>query len=314
MLDKTLHHNNSEDRDKSEVSINSTKIYLFVLAILALVATNVYFYVKYKNSSSNVISMLSEKSQMEAELDRIELELDRVKVENQQLSDDLVTEQQHARGEIEALRIKLTQNELTKQELIQAKIQIEDLRISVDRFKTDVELLRRENMLLAVERDSLKSEISHVSTDMEELKSRNSTLEAKIKSAAHLKVSAITANPISYSRGGEERAESRAKRTDELKINFTITDNPLTKHGQTNIYIRIIDPSGNLVLPKESQAITSPDNEMQYSSMMGIAFNNDGKEYAYKWDNNKEKFKKGTYTIVLYHDGQSMGRANVSLD
>ncbi|WP_028296425.1 hypothetical protein [Olivibacter sitiensis] len=315
MLDKTTLSNRSEVEEKDRSSSYSAKIYLFVLAIGALVATNIYFYTKYRTSSSNVVSMLGEKNQLEAELDRIELELDRVNVENQHLSDQLALEQQQAKKTIEDLRIKLTQNNLTQQQLNQAKTQIEHLRVAVDKFKNDSELLRQENMLLVVERDSLKEEVSHAHSNVEQLKNENSSLEAKIKSVAHLKISAITINPLSYTRKQEEKMESKAKRTEELKVVFTITDNPLANREQKDIYIRIIDPNGNLVLPKgNDNAITSPYNEMQYTSKMVLPFNNDGKEYIYRWDNNKDKFKKGIYTIVLYHDGESMGRANIALN
>lgn len=312
MLEKALEHNKSHLGSASATKKSSIKIYLFILAILALVATNVYFYIQYKKSSSNVFSMLSEKSQLEAELDRIELELDRVKVENQLLSDQLLEEQQHARNLIGELRIRLTQNELSQGEMESAKKQIESLRQKVDVYKKDVEFLHRENALLVHANDSLVGKVVKANVDLEALREKNELLESQAKAAAVLKLSSIDIHGISFKRNGQEKLESSAKKTDELRINFTITENPFAPLGAQEIYLRIIDPNGNLVLPEEDIKSTG-SSEMQYSAKLAIDFNNDGKEYVFNWKN-PGAFRKGTYTVVFYQDNQSMGRANVALN
>src|SRR5690606_10491908 len=69
-----------------ETRKDSTKIYFFVVAIAALLATNVYFYVKYKNTDDKVYELTEEKVSMEAEIDRIEAELDRLTDANIELN------------------------------------------------------------------------------------------------------------------------------------------------------------------------------------------------------------------------------------
>src|SRR5690606_22097105 len=51
---------------------DNSRIYFFVIAIVALLATNVYFYVKYKTSDERVAVLSDEKSRLEAEIDRQE--------------------------------------------------------------------------------------------------------------------------------------------------------------------------------------------------------------------------------------------------
>ena len=53
--------------------------------------------------------------------------------------------------------------------------------------------------------------------------------------------------------------------------------------------------------------------EMQYSDMITISFNDDNTAYSIQWVNPKE-FIKGTYAIILYADGYVMGKGSVDLD
>src|SRR5690554_3719934 len=89
---------------------DSTKIYFFVVAIVALLATNVYFYVKYKNTDDKVYELTEEKVSMEAEIDRIEAELDRLTDENFELNATLISAQDSARSTIASLRAELAKN------------------------------------------------------------------------------------------------------------------------------------------------------------------------------------------------------------
>src|SRR5690606_22433687 len=82
---------------------DSTKIYFFVVAIAALLATNVYFYVKYKSTDDKVYELTEEKVSMEAEIDRIEAELDRLTDANIEPNAVLKSAQDSARSPVAAL-------------------------------------------------------------------------------------------------------------------------------------------------------------------------------------------------------------------
>lgn len=300
--------NDGETPDKSK---DTTKIYFFIVAIITLLATNVYFYVKYRNSDSQNITILSEKSQMESELDRIEVELDRVTKENVKLTEDLKLAQESARIKIDELRTKLTQNELDRAEIERAQQQIIQLREAVSKYKRDIEKLKSENALLVSERDSLKVSANSAIAKADELESINHELEQKMDVASALKISSINVNALRVHRSGKESSETRAKRTDKLKIDFNIADNPLAKKAIYEVYIRVIEPSGNLLIA-DNNIFEVDGIEMQYTEKTGIEFSNDGKLYSFEWKG-FEEFKSGTYTIVLYTSKGTMGKATIRL-
>jgi len=301
-----------QEDDLLDKGKDGPKIYFFVIAILALLATNIYFYVKYKNSDELHTTVLSEKTQMETELDRIEVELDRVTKQNVELTDVLKVAQDNARIKIEELRAKLTQQELSRAELSDAQKEISQLRVAVSRYTKDIEQLRNENALLVSERDRLKISANNATEKANELEAINSELEHKVALATALKLSSININAFKEKKHGDESLETKAKRTDKLTITFSIADNPLAKKAIYDVYIRVIEPNGNLLIA-DNNIFEVDGIEMQYTDKTGIEFSNDGKLYTYDWKG-VEEFKSGTYTIVLYTNKGTMGKGNIRLN
>lgn len=291
---------------------DSTKIYFFVLAILALLATNIYFYVKYKNTGSQVYELTHEKINLQAEIDRIELELDRLSNDNIELSNSLILSRDSARTAIADLRRKLDQQNLTQQELLQTRQEIGQLRSEVSRYVVELENLRTQNTQLISDHDRLQQEVHTSSTRMEQLEEENTDLSDKVKRASAIKVSSMSIVGIRERSKGREAAETRTRRVDRFNISFTIADNPLAKEGLRDIYLRIIDPNGNLRTPEGNHFFEVDGNSIQYTHKTSIEFSNDGKLYNIAWRDSKP-FQKGTYTVLLYSDNAVMGRSSIVL-
>ena len=77
------------------------------------------------------------------------------------------------------------------------------------------------------------------------------------------------------------------------------------------IYLRVFDPSGNLIADQNNMFV-SDGQEMQYSDMITISYNDDNTEYDIEWVN-PIPFIKGTYSVILYADGSTMGKSSVTL-
>ncbi|RQP09687.1 MAG: hypothetical protein EAS52_23560, partial [Parapedobacter sp.] len=217
-----------------------------MVAIVALLATNVYFYVKYKNTGDQVYELTGEKVNMQAEIDRIEAEMDRLTNENVEINAALKASQDSVQSAIASLRHQLEQNNLTREQLTEAQQEINQLKLQVSQYKEEIEQLKNQNARLTSERDELKREISSSSERVAELEDLNTDLTDKVKVASALKISDIVVNGVKERNSDKENVETRARRTDKLKITFTIADNPLAERGMHDVYLRVIDPNGNL--------------------------------------------------------------------
>lgn len=315
-----------DDRTNSSSKKSSAKIYFFVLAILALLGTNVYYAVQYKNLGKQVEVLYNEKSQLQAEIDRIEAEFNRISHNDALiLSPALIDERDNVRARISTLRLRLNEGEINRDEIYDAREEVFHLRAMVSSYSNEVKSLMRENESLNFEKEALartvKSTQETVSSleganerlteENDNLSEMNYFLSKQVETASILKISGISINGIRERNNGKQTTENRARRTDKLKINFSIVENELAPMGIHNVYLRVIDPSGNL-LSDNSQFFTADDKRMQYTDKRTIRFLNDGKEYTIDWVP-KDSFRRGTYMVVLYSNGYTMGRGSVSL-
>ncbi len=291
---------------------NSNKIYFLVAVILALLGTNAYLFFKEKKSNERIVTISDEKSRMQTEIDKIEAELDNSNSANIRLSEDMQKEQDLARAKIAELRASLKKGQLNQGQLAKAQEDIKQLRYFVTKYTADISELRQQNAALTTERNTLRTTVDSVSTMASNLERVNEELNTKVMAAAALKVGNVSVVPLRVRGSGKESAVTRANTAKKLRVNFTIVNNAIAEKGMHDIYMRIIDPSGNLLLSSNGSMFMADDEELQYTYKTAVEFANDGKIYTIDWTNPAE-FEAGTYTVVLYADGYTMGRGTVAL-
>ncbi len=292
---------------------NSAKIYFFFIAIIFLLATNLYYVIEYKNLGKKVELLSSEKFQLQDEVDRIEAELDRIAQDNPAISQTLLGNQIEARAQIASLRFKLESGNVSDQEIETVRFEIQNLRYLVDEYNKSIDKLKRENLNLSSERDKLKVSVNSAKKQVSQLTEENTLLQGKVEAASGLKISGININAVQLRSKDREKIETRAKRTDLLRIEFDLVENNLAIIGPHQVFLRVMDPSGNL-LTFDSGTFEANGKTMQYTFTTSIDFSNDGKKYTINWQPDEAlNFQKGIYTIILYADGSIMGRGSISL-
>lgn len=301
-----------EDKVEAPQKRDTTKVYFFIIAILALIATNVYFYIKYQSSEEYSYGLSTEMAYMQDEIDRIEAELNRLTSENSELSKSLQASEDSVRVLIASLREKLNEQNLTRLELNNAQAEIDRLREDVIRYKNDLAALNEQNEALLAENQNLQREVSSKQDRVQALEQANKGLSDQIRAAAVLKLSNINVMGIRELKGNKESVDDKARRVDRIRVVYTLADNPLIAHGDIVVFMRIIDPNGNLKT-LENQTFELSGNPMQYTDKHTIHFTNQGESYTMDWID-PQGFKKGTYTIVLYTENSTMGRGSLVLN
>lgn len=287
------------------------KIYFLVIVIAALIGTNAYLFVKDRKQSERSVSISAEKDKLRLEVEKIEVELDKVNALNLDLNDKLVDEQKLARVKIEELKAALEKNMATQVELDKANAQINELKIFVKKYNDQIIQLQKDNIFLKNSRDSLQNTLKNISNKASNLENENVNLNAKVKTAAVLKLQSAEIVAFRTKSSGKKVEVTRSSTAEKLSVRFTIIPNELAEKGHHNIYLRVFDPAGNL-LADESNRFEADGQEMQYSHSIFINYNNDNSTFVIDWANPKP-FIKGIYTVILYADGNTMGKAQVEL-
>ncbi|MCA5003923.1 hypothetical protein [Sphingobacterium bovistauri] len=312
MEERVANISTKETRLDPQINKDKSKIYFFIVAIVALLATNVYFYVKYKSSGEKLYTLTLQKEKLQIEIDRIEAELDNIDRQNiQGLPQGVLYQQKQAREIIANLRAALEDNTITDSQIQLANSQLESLKGNVSNLLTEVNDLKFQNELLKRENSELQGTVKETSNKVQKLANDNSALNQKVIIASSLKVSNIFINGVEQKKNGSLEIETRAKRADKLQIKFSIVDNPLARKGKKVVYARIIDPQGNLIAASNDVFYVHGDKS-QYTFKESINFTNNGEEYQLLW-NDTNKLRKGAYTVLLYTDNAIMGRGSVVL-
>lgn len=291
--------------------VDRNKIYFLIIVITALLGVNAYLYFKDKEQSSRFVTVSTEKERLNLEVEKIEAELDKVNLFNVNLNTKLEAEEQLARQKIAELKISLQKGKLTQGDLDDAQNQIKDLREFVKNYNDQVSRLEKENSFLKTERDSLKTSVDKYSEKAENLENENKNLNAKVKIGAALKAGNISIAAYKIKSSGKNILVTRASSANKFTINFSIISNPLAEKNYHKVYLRVLDPAGNLIAD-ESNLFEIDGQQMQYSKAIEFAYNDDETAYIIEWTNAKE-FMEGTYAIILYADGYVMGKGEIKL-
>ncbi|WP_259069084.1 hypothetical protein HDF24_05380 [Mucilaginibacter sp. X4EP1] len=291
---------------------NSNVIYFLIVVVLALLATDVYLYLQKNKSDTRIVYQNDEKTRLQTELDSLEAQIEQVNVGKTKLSAELTAKNDSLKAKIKVLRGELAKGKLTVAELSKAQEDVKQLRYFVTKYTADIEELKKQNASLTTERDTLKTNLATVNEKATTLEKQNQDLGTKVKVGSAIKIA--TADVVAYKikSSGKEVDVKRASPAKKIKINFTVASNDIAQQGMHDIFVRIIDPTGNLITGTDSANFNADGQDLQFTYKTAIDFKNDGTPYVIDWVN-PSAFQKGTYTVLLYADGYTMGKMSFLL-
>lgn len=287
------------------------KIIFLTIAIVALLGSNAYLYFKDKHENERYVTANTEKDRLKLEVEKIEVELDKTNAINLSLNDKLIKEQDLARQQIAELKSRLQKGQLTRGELLAAQKQISELKEYVSNYNQEIARLAKENSNLKSERDSLVKSVKTINDKATQLAEENADLNAKVLTGAALKASNIQIQAFKIKRNGKNVEVDHASGAKKLLVTFSVAPNTLAKKDYHNIYLRIFDPAGNLIA-NQNDMFEAEGQEMQFTQMITISYNDDDTRYEMEWLNPNE-FIKGNYAVILYADGYVMGKSSITL-
>ena len=309
-----------ENQSNQPSKKNSNVIYFLIVVVLALLATDVYLYLQKNKSDTRIVTETGEKNRLQSELDSLHEQLISANAGKAKLNADMQAKNDSLESTIKGLQQKLSKGKLTQKELNDAREQINQLKYSVTSYEAQIADLKKKNQDLATERDTLKTHLAttnnHLADEVKkdtDLTRQNAEKDARIKVASAIK--AATVNVVAYKvRGsGKEVDTKRSSVAKKIKINFNIATNDIATKGMHDIYIRVVDPTGNLITESDSGNFNADGQDLQYTYKSSIEFKNDNTvPYTIDWVN-PVAFQKGTYTVLLYADGYTMGKSSFEL-
>lgn len=291
---------------------NSNVIYFLIVVILALVGSDVYLLLTKTKSDSVIVSQEGDKDRLKTELDSLENQIEQVNSGKTKMTAEMVAKNDSLKVKIKELRSQLAKGKLTAAELSKAQEDVKQLRYFVTKYTADIDELKKQNESLSNERDTLKTNLATVNEKATTLQKQKEDLDTKVQIASALKIGSINISTLKLKSSGKEVEKNRAAVTKKIKIDFTIPSNAVAEKRLHDVYVRIIDPTGNLMTQTDSGNFQADGQDFQYTFKAAIDFKDDGSGYSIDWVN-PGTFQKGAYTVILYADGYTMGKSGFTL-
>jgi len=290
-------------------------IYVLIGLVLALIASNVYMYIQKSTPEpeAKTVAQVDEKVKLKGELDSLEAQIEQVNESKTKMSVEMQAKNDSLKTQIKILRIKLKKGNLTIAELRKTNEDVKELKSNVATYADEILRLKKKNDSLVTVSDTLKNKLATVNERASNLEKRNQDLGSKVIVASSIKLAASNIIAYKIKGSGREVEVSRASQVKKIKINFTVANNPIARKGLHDVYLQIIDPSGNMIASPDSSTFKAEGQVLQFTIKTSIEFKDDGGTYVIIWQN-PAAFMKGTYNLLFFADGYSMGKTGFTLE
>ena len=279
---------------------------LMLILIFVLFVTNVYLVVKL-NYSRNTTEIMYVQSNMDssklADLDvKYNGLLDNIEsMRGQNVSLDSLLD-------IKEIEIKTMKSDLDaarksgKLKDSEYFAKLDALHILVDDLRNQIIKLENEKNILILEKGLLGEDLNAEVDKNVKLNTDNKVLGTK---AGLLKAFNIVGTGAK-GRQGKEVSTNNAKKTERIKVCFTIDENRYVTVGSKTFLLLLTAPNGMVI--GVDKFVQENGKESIYTAKQTVRYEQKSQNICIYWGNIDSIFVGGKYTIELYQDGYSVGK------
>ena len=298
---------------------SSKKRGLLFWIIIGLTTSNVitiWLLVNEKSKVANTIT-ISEKILVEkntVEVDLLDLQKD---YQNLQTNDAAMQLDIDAkRGRIEELIKEAAKHKGDATIISKLKKETQTLRSIMQSYVRTIDSLNTLNQTLVAEKKTVLKQLGSEKEKQSVLIKEKDELKSTIAKGSILSCFNISAKAVLYKRGGKKESETnKARKTEKIKVSFSLGENKIAKAGEKTIYVRIMTPDGKELAKSyddncrfnfnQSSGYFAGKETLNYANaeLMGVTYCEGQGEYV-----------PGNYIIEITCDGVVIGNTSLKLD
>ena len=221
------------------------------------------------------------------------------------------------REKIKTLMSKVDQlNSKSKKDwrsIFKLKKEAETLRGIMKGYIHTIDSLNTLNINLSNTLTEKTNKLNTVSNENQKYKKQNKDLQSKVALGAVLQAGNVTVSAIRIRNSGTQSETTRAAKTNTIKACFTLLENKLSKAGDKNIYIKVVDPNQKTLVSKDPINIISSGGEnLELSSKRIVNYQNENMDLCV-FHEIQEELKPGSYKVEIFNDGYFIGESSFAL-
>ena len=293
--------------ESSQKSNTGLKIGLGILLVLflgsAFIASKYYTEGKEREQE-----LVGQKQEVMNDLNNMAKQYDEAIAASEIKDQDLIEARERIQGLMDSL--KVSQNSVNS--LWRYKKKFLALQEEMDELLVENDRLIVENEYLATSLDSTQTQLAERTVFSDSLLVQNTELADVVEDAAALQTVGLVGMGVIERSSGKQIPTERARRSDKIKICFTVAKNTLTEAGDKELNVQVIDPKNN-VLGSNDQ-VQFEDQVLNYSVISRFNYENRNLnicEYISQLDDSN--FEKGSYKVNVFNDKEMISSSEFIL-
>ncbi len=261
-----------------------------------------------------VVAIKDYKMVKELEADKADLE-QRITVlktdfDNLQSDYDYInTQLDSSREEVNILVDRIKKTEATnRKKMRQYEKELGTLRSIMKSYVVQIDSLNTANKRLAEELSTSRQELAKATGENKAPNAKVENLSSKLATGAIVKARGLSAKAFNSS----GKVTDRSSRVKRLAVSLSLVENELAKKGPMDVYVRVKDPEGNLLLDGEGASFKLNGEAVAASASRQVDYQGAEVDMII-YVNNVAEYTKGIYTIDVYTDKAQLGSLELLL-
>ncbi len=279
-----------------------------VIAIALFIGTAVYTSSLYQDKQETEQQLTSEKNDVMENLNAMKAKYDLALSESEVTNQNLVEARERIQGLIDSLKT----SETNVKSLWRYKQKYLALQEEMDVLLAENDRLKVENMQLATTLDSTKVQLEEGRMFNDSLVIQNTALAEVMENAAVLTTANLKGFGVIERSNGKLIPTERARRSDKIRVCYTVAKNKLVQSGDKELYVQVIDPKNNIL--GLNQQVSFGDQSLNYSVISKFNYENKNLDVCeFVKNNTGEDFEKGRYKVNVFNGKELVSNSEFTL-
>ena len=305
----------SEEKENS----NKKRGLVLWLIIALLMGTNGYTIWLLSKEKSKVVdqkivteTIIVERDNVKSDLLVLKKDYDGLVAKDANMQKDI----DEKKARIEALIIEAEKHKGDAYMLSKLRKEAETLRSIMQGYVRTIDSLNTLNQNLVAEKKTVLKQLDLEKEKQNVLVKEKDELKTTIAKGSVLTCFNISAKAVLFKKGGKKEVETtKARKTEKIKVTFSLGENKIAKSGEKTVYIRIMTPDGKELAKSydETYKFTFNKNSGYYAGKETLNYANveiTGVTYC----EGQGEFVPGNYVIDITCDGVVIGNSSIKLN
>lgn len=290
-----------ESERKANGGLRTVMIVMIVVAVVLAVA--LAYVMMTKNRLVDELNQ--EKIDLTEQIQALQLDFEGLSSDYDAINSQLDS----SREEIAQLIDRVKRTEATNRAKIrQYEKELGTLRSIMRGYIVQIDSLNTLNHELTVAAASARREAAASKRLNEELSQQVETLTDRVSVGSVIKARGIRMEAFNQS----DKLTDKSNRVERLLVSLSLVENELAQRGPVRVYVRVFDPSGNLLSDGRGTTFTLAEEVLEATASREVDYQGSEVELGI-YVNNIAEFQKGIYTVQAFTAQGQLGSAELML-